>query len=79
MLHMQVVDEVYDPAAASAMGLDEKGTIVIMIHSGSRGLGHQVGFRVQVLGNGQSVGLKDQVLGIGQQIGFRVQALRIGH
>lgn len=37
----QVVDEVYDEAAAEAMQL-KKGTVCIMIHTGSRGLGHQV-------------------------------------
>lgn len=36
-----VVDEVFDPAAAEAYGLAE-GQITLMIHSGSRGLGHQV-------------------------------------
>lgn len=39
---VQVVDEVYDPAAARRMGIDRVGTVVVMIHSGSRGLGHQV-------------------------------------
>lgn len=38
----QVVDEVFDAAAAEVMGLGKPGTICIMIHSGSRGLGHQV-------------------------------------
>jgi hypothetical protein len=33
---------VFDAAAAAVMGL-AKGTICVMIHSGSRGLGHQVG------------------------------------
>jgi tRNA-splicing ligase RtcB (3'-phosphate/5'-hydroxy nucleic acid ligase) len=35
------VDEVYDDAAASRLGL-ELGTVTIFIHSGSRGLGYQV-------------------------------------
>ena len=35
------VDEVYDDEAARAFGL-EAGTVTVMIHSGSRGLGHQV-------------------------------------
>jgi len=38
---VQVVEEVYDEEAASAMGL-KLGTVCIMLHSGSRGLGHQV-------------------------------------
>lgn len=40
-LEVQVVDEVFDPGAAHALGLD-MGTVAIMIHSGSRGLGYQV-------------------------------------
>eukprot|EP00164_Ancoracysta_twista_P004149 GFYU01005579.1.p1 GENE.GFYU01005579.1~~GFYU01005579.1.p1 ORF type:complete len:508 (-),score=141.86 GFYU01005579.1:36-1559(-) len=39
---IQVVDEVYDKAAAAKMGIDRKGQVCVMIHSGSRGLGHQV-------------------------------------
>ena len=39
---MQVVDEIYDKFAASKMGIDAKGQVVLMIHCGSRGFGHQV-------------------------------------
>lgn len=39
---IQVVEEVYDPIAARKMGIDQVGQVCIMIHSGSRGLGHQV-------------------------------------
>ncbi|KAF1743033.1 hypothetical protein MXB_5350 [Myxobolus squamalis] len=39
---IQIVDEIYDEKAASQMGLDRLGQVCIMIHSGSRGLGHQV-------------------------------------
>lgn len=39
---IQVVDEVFDPVAARKMGVDQVGQVVVMIHSGSRGLGHQV-------------------------------------
>jgi len=35
------VEEIFDPAAAEAFGL-EKGTCAVQIHTGSRGLGHQV-------------------------------------
>jgi len=38
---VQVVEEVFDAEAAAVMGLT-KGTVVIMMHSGSRGLGHQI-------------------------------------
>jgi tRNA-splicing ligase RtcB len=38
---VQVVAEIYDRTAAAAFGLAE-GCLTVMIHSGSRGLGHQV-------------------------------------
>lgn len=40
-MEVQYVDEIYDEAAAEAFGL-RKGLVTIMIHCGSRGLGHQV-------------------------------------
>ena len=40
-LEVGIVDEVFYPEAAQAMGLS-RGMITMMIHSGSRGLGHQV-------------------------------------
>ena len=40
-LEIEVVEEIFDAAAAAAFGL-EKGQICVMIHSGSRGLGYQV-------------------------------------
>ena len=39
-LEVQVVERVHDEAAARAFGL-EAGMVVVMIHCGSRGLGHQ--------------------------------------
>ena len=39
---IQVVDEIHDDVAAAKMGIDRIGQIMVMIHSGSRGLGHQV-------------------------------------
>ncbi len=41
-LEVQVVSEIYDEQAARALGL-RKNDVVITIHCGSRGLGHQVG------------------------------------
>ncbi|OGW26748.1 MAG: RNA-splicing ligase RtcB [Nitrospirae bacterium GWC2_57_13] len=41
-LEAQVVDEIFDKEGALAMGL-KKDDVVISIHCGSRGLGHQVG------------------------------------
>jgi tRNA-splicing ligase RtcB len=40
-LEVQVVDELFDAEAARVMGIDAVGQIVVFIHSGSRGLGHQ--------------------------------------
>ena len=40
-VEVQVVDEVFDPAAAAAYGL-HRGQVTVLIHTGSRGLGHQV-------------------------------------
>jgi tRNA-splicing ligase RtcB len=39
---IQVVDEIFDAHAAARMGIDKVGQVCVMIHSGSRGLGHQV-------------------------------------
>lgn len=39
---IQVVDEIFDKQAAATMGIDRPGQVCVMIHSGSRGLGHQV-------------------------------------
>jgi tRNA-splicing ligase RtcB (3'-phosphate/5'-hydroxy nucleic acid ligase) len=41
-LEVQEVTAVYDPSAAGVFGL-EAGDAVLMIHCGSRGLGHQIG------------------------------------
>jgi tRNA-splicing ligase RtcB len=40
-VEVQVVEDVLDPTAAEAFGL-ETGQVTVLIHSGSRGLGHQV-------------------------------------
>ncbi|WP_300294713.1 RtcB family protein [Nitrosomonas sp.] len=41
-LEVQVVEHIYDQLAAETFGL-HKGQLVISIHCGSRGLGHQIG------------------------------------
>jgi tRNA-splicing ligase RtcB len=41
-LEVQVVDEIYDEKTALAMGL-KKDDVVVTVHCGSRGLGHQIG------------------------------------
>ena len=40
-LEVQVVEAIYDQATAAAFGL-EAGLVTVMIHCGSRGLGHQI-------------------------------------
>jgi tRNA-splicing ligase RtcB len=40
-LEVQVVEEIHDERAARVMGL-QRGSVCAMLHSGSRGLGHQV-------------------------------------
>eukprot|EP00752_Nemacystus_decipiens_P002872 g2673.t1 len=46
---IQVVEEIFDPQAAKKMGIDRVNQVCIMIHSGSRGLGHQVATDALVL------------------------------
>ncbi|HSW58660.1 MAG TPA: RtcB family protein [Dehalococcoidales bacterium] len=41
-LEIQSVDQIYDRETAHAMGILEQGQVLILIHTGSRGLGHQV-------------------------------------
>ncbi|OGO44654.1 MAG: RNA-splicing ligase RtcB [Chloroflexi bacterium RBG_16_60_22] len=41
-LEVGVVDEIYDPAVAGAFGIDRVGQVMLYVHCGSRGLGHQV-------------------------------------
>jgi tRNA-splicing ligase RtcB len=40
-LEVQVVETVFLPAVAGALGLAE-GRLTVMVHTGSRGFGHQV-------------------------------------
>ena len=55
-LEIQYVDEIFDEKTAKAFGL-EKNQITIMIHCGSRGLGHQVA--------------SDYIEKMGKQYGFK--------
>ena len=41
-LEVQKVERIFDPVAARAFGLEGEGQVLVMIHCGSRGLGHQV-------------------------------------
>jgi len=41
-LEVAAVDTIYEPDTARGMGINETGQVVLYIHCGSRGLGHQV-------------------------------------
>lgn len=41
-LEVQYVDKIYDPEIARKFGIDHEGQVTVMIHTGSRGLGHQI-------------------------------------
>ena len=41
-LEIDVVDKIFDSDAAKAMGVNEIGQVLVLIHTGSRGYGHQV-------------------------------------
>jgi tRNA-splicing ligase RtcB len=41
-LELQRVDKIYLPDVAKAFGIEKEGQIMFMIHTGSRGLGHQI-------------------------------------
>jgi tRNA-splicing ligase RtcB len=41
-LEIQVVEEVFNADIARAFGITERGQVTVMIHSGSRGCGHQI-------------------------------------
>jgi len=41
-LEVGVIDEIYEKDIAKTMGIDDIGQIVLYVHCGSRGLGHQV-------------------------------------
>ncbi len=41
-LEIQKVDKIFHPEAARAFGIEEAGQIMVLIHTGSRGCGHQI-------------------------------------
>ncbi|MDR7485135.1 MAG: RtcB family protein [Armatimonadota bacterium] len=41
-LEVQIVDQIFDEGTARALGVWDLGQVVVFIHTGSRGLGHQV-------------------------------------
>jgi len=65
-LEVERVSEIFDRDAARAMGIEEVGQVLVLVHCGSRGLGHQVCTDyVGVLGNAAKkygIGLPDRQL-----------------
>jgi len=41
-LEIDVVDKIFDEEAAKAFGIENEGQVTVLIHTGSRGFGHQV-------------------------------------
>ncbi|MCJ2531878.1 MAG: RtcB family protein [Candidatus Thermoplasmatota archaeon] len=41
-VEIQYVEEIRNPKAAKTMGIDREGQVCVMVHTGSRGYGHQV-------------------------------------
>ncbi len=41
-LEVQVVRDIYEPETARIMGIEREGQVLVLIHTGSRGFGHQV-------------------------------------
>jgi len=58
-LEVQVVERIYDAAAAQAYGVRE-GQVIVCIHCGSRGLGHQIGteFLVSLAAGASRLGIR---------------------
>ncbi|MDD8027093.1 MAG: RtcB family protein, partial [Acidobacteriota bacterium] len=78
-LEIQKVDRILDPAAAAAFGLGPPGQILVMIHCGSRGLGHQVAtdFIEEMMSGALPAGLPDRELvhaPVGSPLGRRYYA-----
>jgi tRNA-splicing ligase RtcB len=63
-LEIQKVHEIYDEDAAKAFGIRAAGQVLVMIHCGSRGLGHQVATdSIETMGNAFGLkGLPDREL-----------------
>ncbi len=41
-LEVAIVDQIYEATTARVMGIDQVGQVMLLVHCGSRGLGHQV-------------------------------------
>jgi len=62
-LEFQVVDDILDAGLAQALGI-EKGTLFLMVHSGSRGLGHSVGTQYKQIAQSAAKNAKTPMAGI---------------
>ncbi|WP_018085395.1 RtcB family protein [Desulfurispora thermophila] len=58
-IELQAVEEIFDPVTAASFGLP-KGTLAVMIHTGSRGFGHQIctDYSRDLLPAGQKYGIQ---------------------
>lgn len=62
-IEVQVVDEIFDEGVAKIFGINNVGQVVVLIHSGSRGLGHQVcSDYIRLMEDSQSLDLPDKSL-----------------
>jgi len=41
-LEVAVIDHIFEPDIAAAMGISQTGQVMLLVHCGSRGLGHQI-------------------------------------
>jgi tRNA-splicing ligase RtcB len=62
-LEFQVVDDILDAGLARALGI-ERGTLFLMIHSGSRGLGHSVGTQYKQIAQAAAKSARTPMAGV---------------
>ncbi len=41
-IEIQIVDKIFDKDIANKLGIYEEGQVTVLIHTGSRGFGHQI-------------------------------------
>ena len=82
-IEIQVVDQIFDQEKARAMGILEIGQILISIHTGSRGLGHQVcDDYIRILGEATSrygIKIPDRQLWLARRLVFEGTGLFSGN
>jgi len=59
-LEVAIIDNIYDPDTASAMGINQTGQVMILVHCGSRGFGHQIAddYVKQMVSAGKNYGIE---------------------